>query len=78
MKKLLLSKQNTRAKMQFAIKALGKDQAFWSSVLKTDQSTVEMFSYSNSRHVCRKLKTVFQKNLIATVMHGGGNIMVWG
>lgn len=78
-RKPLLSRKNIRARLKFANEHLGKDQHFWNNVLWTDESKVELFGHSTRRHVWRKPKTAFDhKNLIPTVKHGGGNIMVWG
>lgn len=78
-RKPLLSKKNIRARLKFAREHLEKDQNFWNNVLWTDESKVELFGHSKSRHVWRKTKTAFEnKNLIPTVKHGGGNVMVWG
>lgn len=44
---------------------------------KTDQSKLELFGHSNSRHGYFKLETVFQeKNILITVKDCGGNVKV--
>ena len=77
--KPLLSKKNIKARLKFARENIDKDQVFWNNVLWTDESKVELFGHQNRRHVWRKQNTAFQgKNLIPTVKHGGGSVMVWG
>ena len=45
----------------------------------TDETKIELFSHKERRYVWRQPNTAFQeKNLVPTVKHGGGSIMVWG
>ena len=65
--------------MKFARENTDKDQDFWNNVLWTDESQGEIFGHKNRGHVWCKPNTAFQeKNLIPTVKHGGGSVMVWG
>lgn len=78
-RKPLLSKKNMKARLKFARVNVDKDQDFWNNVLWTDESKIELFGHQNRGHVWRKPNTAFQeKNLIPTVKHGGGSVMVWG
>lgn len=78
-RKPLLSKRNIKARLKFARANVDKDHDFWNNVLWTDESKIELFGHQNRRHVWRKPNTAFQeKNLIPTVKHGGGSILVWG
>lgn len=78
-RKPLLSKKNVSARLKYAQDHMDKPQAFWDNVLWTDESKIELFSYNHQRYVWRKKNTAFEhKNLVPTVKHGGGSIMVWG
>ena len=51
---------------------------YWKNVLWTGELKVEFFGLNENRYVWRKPTTAFQhKNLILTMKHGGGSIMVW-
>ena len=78
-RKPLLTKKNMNAHLKFAKKHLDDPQEFWNNVLWTDESKVELFGRHGPRYVWRKPNTAFHsKNLIPTVKHGGGSVMVWG
>uniref|UniRef100_A0A9J8AH52 Transposase Tc1-like domain-containing protein n=1 Tax=Cyprinus carpio carpio TaxID=630221 RepID=A0A9J8AH52_CYPCA len=62
--KLLLTKMNTKAHLTFA---------------KKKKKKVELFGRCVSCYIWRKTNTTFhKKNIIPTVKHGGGSVMVWG
>ncbi len=72
--KPLLTKKNTKAHLTFAKKYLDYPQDFWANILWIDETKVEL-----SRYIWRKTNTaVHKKNIIPTVRHGGGSVMVWG
>ncbi|XP_075444851.1 uncharacterized protein LOC142488342 isoform X3 [Ascaphus truei] len=78
-RKPLLSKKNIAARLKFAKEHIDDPQDFWNNVLWTDESKVELFGLNEKRSAWRKPNTVFeQKNLIPTVKHGDGSVMVWG
>ena len=78
-KKPLLSRKNKAARFNFAREHLDKPEAFWKSILWTDESKIELFGHNQNCHVWRKANTAFQeKNLLPTVKQGGGNVKVWG
>ena len=78
-RKPLLSKKNIAAHLKFAKEHIDDPQDFWNNVLWTDESKVELFGLNEKCYVWRKPNTAFeQKNLIPTVKHGGGSVMVWG
>ncbi|KAF7664638.1 hypothetical protein LDENG_00170880, partial [Lucifuga dentata] len=64
-RKPLLTKKNTKARLTFAKKHLDDPQDFWENILWTDETKVELFAFQ-------------KKNIIPTVKHGGGSVMVWG
>ncbi len=46
---------------------------------KADETKVELFGRCVSRYIWHKTNTGFhKKNIIPTVKHGGGSLMVWG
>ncbi|KAF7640693.1 hypothetical protein LDENG_00022540, partial [Lucifuga dentata] len=70
-RKPLLTKKNTKARLTFAKKHLDDPQDFWENILWTDETKVELFGSV-------KLTAFQKKNIIPTVKHGGGSVMVWG
>uniref|UniRef100_A0A8C4TBF5 Transposase n=1 Tax=Erpetoichthys calabaricus TaxID=27687 RepID=A0A8C4TBF5_ERPCA len=55
-----------------------KPQGYWKNVLWTDETKIELFGLNEKCYVWRKENTVFQhKNLMPSVKHGGGSVMVW-
>uniref|UniRef100_A0A8C5PHZ7 Transposase n=1 Tax=Leptobrachium leishanense TaxID=445787 RepID=A0A8C5PHZ7_9ANUR len=52
---------------------------YWQNILWTDETKIELFGKNTQHYVWRKKGTAHQhQNLIPTVKHGGGSIMVWG
>ena len=52
---------------------------YWQNILWTDETKVVLFGRNTQHYVWRKKGTAHQhQNLISTVKHGGGSIMVWG
>ncbi len=77
--KPLLNKKNTKARLTFTKKSLDYPQDFWANILWTDETKVELFGRCVSRYIWHKTNTAFhKKNIIPTVKHGGGSVMVWG
>ena len=77
-RKPLLSKKNIAAHLQFAKDHVDKPEGYWKNVLWTDETKIELFGLNEKCYVWRKENTAFQhKNLIPSVKHGGGSIMVW-
>ena len=71
--KPLLTKKNTKARLTFAKKHLDHPQDFWDKILW------KLFGRYGSGYIWRKANTAFHnKNIIPTVKHGGGSVMVWG
>ena len=78
-KKPLISEKNRTLRLQFAREHLDKDMDFWKRVLFTDESKFNIFGSDGRAKVWRKDKTALHpKNLLCTVKHGGGSVMVWG
>ncbi len=77
--KPLLTKKNTKARLTFAKNYLDYPQDFWAHILWSDETKVELFGRCVSHYIWRKTNTAFhKKNIIPTVKHGGGSVMVWG
>lgn len=78
-KKPLISEKNRILRLEFAKAFLEKDSNFWKTVLFTDESKFNIFGSDGRSKVWRKANTALDpKNMIPTVKHGGGNVMVWG
>ncbi len=77
--KPLLTKNNTKAHLTFANKYLGYPQDFWTNILWSYETKLELFGRCVSRYLWHKINTAFhKKNIIPTVKHGGGSVMFWG
>ncbi len=77
--KPLLTKKNTKACLTFAKQYLYYPQDFLANILWTDATKVELFGRCVPRYSWRKINKAFhKKDIIPTVKHGGGNVMVWG
>lgn len=75
----LLRKRHTKARLTFAKAHLDKDENFWSSVLWSDETKIELFGHNDVAFIWRKKGEAFNpKNTIPTVKHGGGNVIFWG
>lgn len=75
----LLQIRHTKARLAFANAHLDKEDDFWSSVLWSDETKIELFGHNDVAFIWRKKGEAFNpKNTIPTVKHGGGNLMFWG
>jgi len=78
-KRPFISKVNAQKRLAFARAHLNKGPEFWDSIIWSDESKFELKSNNRRRYVWRKKGDQFKKcNIIPTVKHGTGNIMVWG
>ena len=78
-KKPLLGKRHKDNRLKFAKWHLNDGYEFWSKVLWSDETKIELFGHADSRYVWRKSGEAYkEKNTIPTVKHGGGNILLWG
>ena len=75
----LLTARHRKARVAFAKAHLDKDPSFWSSVLWSDETKMELFGHRDVAFVWRKKGQAFNpSNTLPTVKHGGGNIMLRG
>ena len=65
--------------MNFANEYVSKALDFWSNVLWSDKTKIELFGHHEIQKVWRKNGTAYiPKNTVPTVKYGGGSIMIWG
>uniref|UniRef100_A0A8C5LS31 Uncharacterized protein n=1 Tax=Leptobrachium leishanense TaxID=445787 RepID=A0A8C5LS31_9ANUR len=68
--------KNIAARLKFAKEHLDH---YWQNILWAGETKIELFGKNTQHYVWRKKGTAHQyQNLIPTVKHGGGSIMVWG
>lgn len=78
-KKFWVSKTNRQKRLNFAQEYRTKKEDFWNRVIFSDESKYNIFGSDGRRMVWRKKNTEMEpQNLVPTVKHGGGSIMVWG
>jgi predicted DCC family thiol-disulfide oxidoreductase YuxK len=78
-KKPFINEVNQKKRIEFAKIHLNKDQHFWNSVIWSDKIKFNIFKTDGRQRVWRKPNTALQiENLVPTVKHGGGSILVWG
>lgn len=74
-----ISAVNRQKRLDFANEYVNKPPQFWEKVLFSDESKFCIFGIKGRKLVWRKQGTAFDKqNLVPTVKHGGGGVMVWG
>lgn len=75
----LLKKNHVKARLAFAKGHIQQDSSFWSTILWSDETRLELFGHRDTAYVWRKTGEAYNpKNTVPTVKHGGGNIMLWG
>lgn len=78
-KKSYISKVNKKKRLAYSKTYKNRDFSFWKNVLFTNESKFEIFGGHTNKRIWRTKNTEFQeKNIAATVKHGGGSVMVWG
>ena len=78
-KKPCISNKNQAKRLAFARAHVGKPASFWKSVLWSDETKINLFGSDGHRKVFRKTNEALNpKNILPTVKHGGGSVMVWG
>lgn len=78
-KKPLLSKRNIHRRLEWAKAHVNWTVHQWKSVLWSDETKINLFGSDGITRIWRKSgDRLKKKNLLPTVKHGGGSIMVWG
>ncbi len=77
-RKPLLKLAYKKACKQFAEDNLAKNINYWSHVLWSDESKVNLFDSDGVQHVWRRPGEGYQENCALPTVNGGGSIMVWG
>lgn len=78
-RKPLISETNRKKRLLFAKMHINKDAQYWKRVVFTDESKYNIFGSDGRGKVWRKPNDELNmKNVVPTVKHGGGNVMVWG
>lgn len=78
-KKPYISKVNQKRRLDYAKKYKDKDITFWKNVVFSDESKFEIFGKKKLVKIWRsKNQELAENNMVATVKHGGGSVMVWG
>lgn len=78
-KKPFISARNKERRLEFARNHILSTQDFWNGTIFTDESKFEIFGGKRKRKIWRKVNDEMNpKNLLPTVKHGGGSVMVWG
>lgn len=78
-KKFFVSKVNKRKRLQFAKEYINKPVEYWHRWVFTDESKFNISGSDGNFRVWRLPNTELEpKNMIGTVKHGGGSVMVWG
>ena len=58
---------------------INKGEAFWDSVLWSEESKFQIFDSKKQQRVWRRpCNALLDRNLKKTVKHAGGSLMVWG
>lgn len=64
--------------LSIAKEHLNKNIAFWEIVLFTDESKFNVFGCNGHSMIWRKANKAMRfENLVPTIKHGGGNVIVW-
>lgn len=75
----LLRKPNLKKRLHYAKNNIDKEASFWTDILWSDETKIELFGHNDVKHVWRESGEAFNpKNTVPTVKHGGGSIMMWG
>ncbi|KAF2899575.1 hypothetical protein ILUMI_06595 [Ignelater luminosus] len=78
-KKLFISERNRKERLNFAKLRLNYDKSFWSKVIFSNESKFNIHHNDGPIKIYRQPNTAYKKqNLVGTVEHGGGGVLVWG
>lgn len=78
-KKPFMNLTNRKRRLNFAKEHITKDVKWWDDVIFLDESKFNIFGSDGKTMVWRKPNEELKgKNIMPTVKHGGGSVMVWG
>lgn len=78
-KKFWVNMTNRNKRLEFAKQHLNKREEYWNTVIFSDESKLNIFGSDGRRMVWRKNNTELNpQNLIPTIKHDGGSVLVWG
>lgn len=78
-KKPFISSTNRKKRMAFAESHRFSSCHFWNGTIFSDESKFEIFGGRRKNKIWRsKNSELLPQNLVPTVKHGGGSVMVWG
>ncbi|GBM02066.1 hypothetical protein AVEN_209754-1 [Araneus ventricosus] len=73
-----VNERTRKLRLDFEKPMVDKDVSFWESVILMDESKFNIFGTNGRITMWRKPNEELNtKNLLPTVKHGGGGIMVW-
>jgi len=73
-----LKPAHAKARLKFANYHLDDPEESWEKVMWSDETKIELFVHNSTNRVLRKKNDVYHpKNIVPTVKHGGGCIMIW-
>lgn len=78
-KKPFINDRNRKRRLKFALEYRLKDESWWNDVIFCDESKFNIFGSDGRQMIWRKKNEELKSyNLLPTVKHGGGSVMVWG
>ncbi|GBM27382.1 Transposable element Tc1 transposase [Araneus ventricosus] len=78
-RKCFVNERTRKVRLDFAKSMVDKDKSFWENIIFVDESKSNIFGSDGRISVWRKPNEELNpKNLLPTVKHGGGGIMVCG
>ena len=78
-KKFFVSVKKRKFRLSFAKSMINKSKTYWNNVLFADKSKFNIFGPNDRITVCRrKNEELHSKNLVGTVKHGRGGVILWG
>lgn len=78
-KKPFVSAVNRKKRLLFAKEYEKADEFFWNKVIFSDESKFNIHGSDGREKVWRKVNSELEpKNMVGTVKHGGGSVLVWG
>lgn len=78
-RKSYINERNRKRRLVFAKTCIHYDKKYWEHVIFADESKFNVFGSDGRAMVWRKPNEEMKiKNLVPTMKHGGGSLMVWG